>query len=138
MAKHPGGRPVKWTPAKIKKLHQEFLDYLYETDTDGSYVHAPPNVSEFAFLHQISRQRLYEFPEMKDVLELCKTKKEWDLETGGLSGQLNPTMAIFSLKQIGWSDSPLNTGDYDKLAEINRQRYDQKFGNYGGIDASVS
>jgi hypothetical protein len=137
MVKRRSGRPPKWTPAKRKELNDAFIDYLYETDLDGHYVHSPPNVSEFAFLHHISRQRLYEFPEVRETIELCKTKKEWDLETGGLSETLNPAMAIFSLKNLGWSDNPAINDYYNKLAENNRRAYDIKFGDYGGGDASV-
>ena len=33
-------------------------------------------------------------------------KKQAQLERGTLSGQFNPAMAIFSLKQMGWRDNP--------------------------------
>lgn len=32
-------------------------------------------------------------------------KKEVELEKGGLCGKYNKTMAVFSLKQLGWRDS---------------------------------
>ena len=99
-----GGRPVKWTPAKIKQLRREFFEYLYAKDEEGQYKNQVPSVSQFAFEHHISRQRLYEFEELKEVIQLCHTKKESDLELGALSGVLNPSMAIFSLKQLGWTD----------------------------------
>lgn len=102
--KNLGGRPVKWTPAKIEELRLDFMNYLYKKNEEDEYVNQVPNVSEFAFEHGISRQRLYEFEELREAIELCKTKKERDLEVGALSGALNPTMAIFSLKQIGWTD----------------------------------
>ena len=54
----------------------------------------------------MNRQRLYEFPEFSDALELCKSKRERDLEMGALSGAFPPGMAIFGLKQLGWKDTP--------------------------------
>jgi hypothetical protein len=104
VAKHPGGRPVKWTPTKRLRLRKKLAEYLYAKDTDGEYSNPVPNISEFAFENQISRQRIYEFEELRDLIELCHTKKERDLEVGALTGKLNATMAIFSLKQLGWTD----------------------------------
>lgn len=68
----------------------------------------------FAFKHGISRQRLYEFEEFRELIELCHTKKEADLEIGALTGAFPPSMAIFSLKQLGWKDNP---GGDDEDAE---------------------
>ena len=44
-------------------------------------------------------------PELADAIKLCTTKKEAALEQGGLSGDLNTTMCVFSLKQLGWTDT---------------------------------
>ena len=108
MPRHPGGRPISvWTPAARKSLLEEFLKYLYDKNDDGEdYKNPVPSVSEFAFQHKINRQRLYEFDEFSDALELCKSKRERDLEMGGLSGAFPPGMAIFGLKQLGWKDTP--------------------------------
>ena len=38
------------------------------------------------------------------LLKKCIAKKEANLEKGALTGKLNPSMAIFSLKQLGWRD----------------------------------
>jgi hypothetical protein len=110
------GRPIKWTPSKIKELYNDLEKYLYEQDSMGEYVNSVPSISEFAFKHHISRQRLYEFEELSELIAICKTKKEHDLETGALSGQLNYVMAIFSLKQLGWTDRPSGDSD-DRLIE---------------------
>ena len=80
-----------------EELARKFLAYIKENDV--------PIAAEFAYQNGIHRQNLYEMPELSDALKLCMTKKEASLEKGGLSGDLNTTMAIFSLKQIGWKDA---------------------------------
>jgi len=78
-------------------LLQAFLSYIAENDV--------PIVSEFAYQNGLHRQQLYDMPELSDALKLCITKKEANLEKGGLAGELNVTMSIFSLKQMGWRDT---------------------------------
>lgn len=41
---------------------------------------------------------------LTQLKKLCLDKKETQLERGGLSGILDKTMVIFSLKQLGWTD----------------------------------
>lgn len=124
MAKHPGGRPIKWTPAKIAGLRQKFLDYLYakKEDDPDEYVHPVPSVSEFAFLHHIRRQMIYEHSDFAEAIELCKMKRERDLEMGGLSGALNASVAIFGLKQLGWTDKATDSSeDFEKDKSVLEQ-----------------
>lgn len=73
-----------------------FEKYVAETDI--------PIVVEFAAQQGIYRTLLYDVPDFKDVLDRCLAKKESALERLGLTGAVNTTMAIFSLKQLGWSD----------------------------------
>lgn len=63
-----------------------------------------PVVSEWAYLNGVPRQKVYAMPELADALQLAITKKEANLELGALAGKINVSMAIMSLKQIGWSD----------------------------------
>ena len=93
-----------WTKENIEKLRLEMVEYLHARNPDGTYVNVVPNISLFAFEHGLSRTKLYEFEELKEVIALFRTKKESDLEKGTLDGTLNAPMAIFSLKQIGWTD----------------------------------
>lgn len=94
------GRPVKYTENKLKELLDSFYDYIEKTDI--------PIVAEFAYLNGFSRQRLYEFNDklegFSDAIKLCITKKEAQLEKKALGNEINNTMAIFSLKQLGWTD----------------------------------
>lgn len=63
-----------------------------------------PIVAEFCSRNKIKRTTLLSWPESADLVEMSKLKKEAALESGALSGQLNTTAAIFSLKQLGWTD----------------------------------
>lgn len=70
------------------------------------YIDANEVPSLAGFCASIGRPRSYVnmIPELDDMRELLLTKKEAALERLGLSGEVNTTMAIFALKQLGWSD----------------------------------
>lgn len=87
------GRPREWDR---EQLSEAFFQYVESTPI--------PIVAEFAYLNGVQRQMLYEWPEIADALKACIAKKEAALETMALSGAVNCSMAIFSLKQLGWSD----------------------------------
>lgn len=63
-----------------------------------------PIIAEFCYRNKVKRTTLLTWSESADLVELCKLKKESALESGALSGAINTTMAIFSLKQLGWTD----------------------------------
>jgi hypothetical protein len=87
------GRPREHDRDAVMKAFAQYVDL---TDI--------PIVAEFAYLRGIDRQRLYDWPELSDTLKRCIAKKEAALERMALSGAINCTMAIFSLKQLGWTD----------------------------------
>lgn len=93
---HAGGRPRKFTKKRIKEIIADFEDYISFTEV--------PIVAEFAYQQNILRESLYDYPEFSTVLKKCIAKKESQLEKLALSGKVSTPMAIFSLKQIGWSD----------------------------------
>ena len=90
------GRPVEYTPERIQEI-KDAMELYIET-------HDIPIVAEFAYLHDIRRQKLYEIPELSDTLAKLIDKKESTLEKGGLLGDYNASMAKFSLAQLGWSE----------------------------------
>jgi len=92
----PAGRPRKYTKKLLKEINEMILAYTENTPV--------PILAECAYGLGMHRQQLYEFPELNDAIKRLITKKESVLEKGALSGKLNTSMAIFSLKQIGWSD----------------------------------
>ncbi len=89
----PAGRPREWDRAE---LLEKLTQYIDTTDI--------PIVSEFAYQNGLHRQQLYDMEELSDALKACTTKKEAALESKALKGDVNVTMAIFSLKQLGWTD----------------------------------
>jgi len=95
----PAGRPRKYTKKLLKEIEEKINAY---TDTTPL-----PVLAECAYELGMHRQQLYEFPELNDAIKKLITKKESVLEKGALSGKFNASMAIFSLKQIGWSDKPI-------------------------------
>ncbi len=64
-----------------------------------------PIVAEFAYLNNVRRQYLYENKELSDTIKRLIDKKEAQLERSGLDKTIDKTMAIFSLKQLGWKDT---------------------------------
>ena len=90
-------RPREWDRAE---LLEKFEDYIEST--------AVPIIAQFADSTGIDRQRLYEWDEFADALKRCIQRKEAQLEVMALEGKINCTMAIFSLKQLGWKDTHHN------------------------------
>ncbi len=86
-------RPRVINRAKVRK---KLIEYTQSTDI--------PIIAEFAYLNGVDRQRLYEWDELEDALKACIAKKESALESLALAGKVNCSMAIFSLKQLGWTD----------------------------------
>jgi len=100
-------RPREWDRAE---LLEKLLQYIEQTDI--------PIVAEFAYTHGVSRQKLYEMDELSDALKACVTKKESALEKKALAGDVNCSMAIFSLKQLGWKDTHDHTMAGDKTRPL--------------------
>ena len=89
-------RPRSRTPAQDEELFKRFTEYIDNNEL--------PIIAEFAYMNNIERQYLYDNAMFSTLLKKCIAKKEANLERGALTGRLNSTMAIFSLKQIGWKD----------------------------------
>ena len=96
------GRPKKWTKQKIEEVRHALEEYTNNTDI--------PILVEFAYQSGVTRQRLYEFAgenqAFSDTIRKCLEKKEAVLEKKALTKEVNHSMAIFSLKQMGWRDTP--------------------------------
>ena len=72
-----------------------------------------PILAKFASNQGFGKDLLYKWAETDEeffnLIKKCTTKKEAALEEKGLAGGVNVTMAIFSLKQLGWSDKQEQT-----------------------------
>lgn len=55
---------------------------------------------------------------LREPIRRLLDKKEVVLERGGLTGGLDKTMAIFSLKQLGWTDRVVNDTDTTTLDRV--------------------
>ncbi len=89
-------RPVKYTEEYLEEIKEKLSEYIDNTDI--------PIIAEFAYKNKIPRQKLYEFNALNDTIKECIDKKEAQLERLALDGDVDKTMAIFSLKQLGWKD----------------------------------
>lgn len=113
------GRPPK---VHVDDILAAVDPYLEEAD--------PPILAEFAHRQGITRQYLYELAatrkakgdgRLSDAIKRLSESKEIALERGALSGHYSPSVAIFSLKQLGWTDKavivpePDDTGKDDPL-----------------------
>jgi len=90
------GRPRKYSKKRVKELMTAFDNYIDNTDV--------PTIAWFAYQARIERCTLYDYQEFSTLIKRCIDKKEGALEQGMLSGEMPPAAAIFSLKQLGWSD----------------------------------
>ena len=67
-----------------------------------------PIFKEVCYQNNWDTARIYQLgnenEELLDTIKKLTNKKEAELEKGGLTGKYNPTMAVFSLKQLGWKD----------------------------------
>lgn len=92
-AENKGGRPRKYNRKKFLKL---FRKYIASTDI--------PSIEEFTSQNWIPRSTFYEWEEFEELREIALDKKKAAIELGSLRNNLNPSQAIFSLKQLGFTD----------------------------------
>ena len=90
------GRPPKVKEVDMPELVEKFRTYIEETDI--------PIIAEFAYMNGFGKQYFHERQEFSNLIKVAIAKKESALERGTLTGTLNPAMAVFSLKQLGWRD----------------------------------
>ena len=88
--------PARKGAEAIEKINKKLKAYISKS--------ALPIEVEFAYKNRLRRQYFYENPILADTIKLLIDKKEAQLERLGLEKQIDRTMAIFSLKQLGWKD----------------------------------
>ena len=93
---NPVGRPRNYDDKDIERIKALLELYIEKSDI--------PIIAEFAYMNDIPRTTFYDYPEFSTLLKKLMDKKEANLEKLGLLGEVNSTMAIFSLKQMGWRD----------------------------------
>lgn len=91
------GRPPKYDIEEIIDIIEKYIE---ETDL--------PIFKEVCYLNNWDDKYVYALGRKNEDLSHCikklSNKKEVELERGGLTGKYNPTMVVFSLKQLGWRD----------------------------------
>jgi len=100
----------KLTKILQKSIEKKLLAYIESTEI--------PIIAEFAYINDIRRTSLYEHPYLRDTLKRAIDKKEAQLERKALNNEINTTMAIFSLKQLGWKDKHDISADLSGKIEI--------------------
>lgn len=108
------GRPRKYSKKFILELAKELEEYIAKNDI--------PIVAEFAYKHGLYKQFFYDHEEFSDLIKIAVTKKEANLERKALEGKIDKVMAMFSLKQLGWSDKQ----DVNVKAQV-EQKYVAEF-----------
>jgi hypothetical protein len=93
---HAGGPKPKYTKKVIKELKANIDAYTITEDI--------PILKEICFRLHVPSKHVYDFPELSDSIKRLIDKKEAMLERKALEGKVDKTMAIFSLKQLGWKD----------------------------------
>lgn len=91
----------------VNEIIEKIDKYIEETEL--------PIFKEVCYLNNWNSRYLWELAskneELTDTIKKLTDKKEVELEKGGLSGKYVSTMAVFSLKQLGWKDR------YEKIEE---------------------
>lgn len=93
------GRPAsgKYNIAEMTRI---IIAYTDETDV--------PILKEVCYKNNWDYQYVMNLQaaneDLREPIKRLLDKKESDLERGGLTGKVDKTMAIFSLKQLGWRD----------------------------------
>ncbi len=89
-------RPIEYTEEVLEEIEKKILAYTESEDV--------PILAEFAYKNNIRRATLYEHEKLTYAIKQLTAKKEAQLEKLALNSKVNTSMAIFSLKQMGWSD----------------------------------
>jgi hypothetical protein len=105
--RHGPGRPPR---SDRPELLRKFSEYIDSTDI--------PVIAQFAYQNDVGTDQLYGWPEFASAVERARNKKEGNLEIKALYGEINARVAIFALKQLGWSDRGEQTLKGDKNAPI--------------------
>ena len=90
------GRPPNFTQKQIDELIKKYEIYINTHDI--------PIIAEFCYQNNITKDDIHNNIEFHTLNKKALAKKESALESKSLKKEVDTTMAIFSLKQIGWRD----------------------------------
>lgn len=107
----PAGRPKKKNEDGTDKYDIETMCEIIDKYTeDHAESERPPILKHCCVLNNWNYDHVMRLQRENDKLcqsikKLLAQKEVW-LETKALLGEVNSTMAVFSLKQLGWRDNP--------------------------------
>ena len=120
----PVGRPLKYkTAEEMQKGIDEYFEMCQPMpmmdasgkpfiDNKGNQMYElnPPTLSGLALhLGFVNRASMYDYEQMgefSDTVKKARTRCEQWIEKNGIEGKTPPAMAIFALKNYGWTDKP--------------------------------
>lgn len=94
---NPIGRPTEYD---IPKMIEIIKEYTENTDIPILKEVCYKNHWHYGTVRNLELKN----QDLNDTIKELLDKKEVALESGALNGTLNKTMAVFSLKQLGWKD----------------------------------
>ena len=97
--------PSKWTKARLDQLAEELEVWMRKPSNFwlGDFA---VNVADCSRTYLADLAREKRSKRFSDTYKKAKSIQESKILKGGLTGKLNPTMAIFTLKNVaGWRDS---------------------------------
>jgi hypothetical protein len=129
------GRPIKYTWEEKVRYLNKLIQYIRREEY--------PTMPRFCRLHNISRQRVYEWARgehenadtreqyplgeyFQECIDRMNAVQESFIEDNALQGKINTTFAIFKLKQLGWRDTPENVLINSTVIGEDMTRIDEK------------
>jgi hypothetical protein len=92
-----GAKPSRYPPSVLKELREKFEAYIEFARL--------PTIHRFAYDNKITRSCIYDYPNyFEDLHERLIDKQVANSIENGANGTMNSGMAIFLLKQHGFSD----------------------------------
>lgn len=94
---HPGGRPPKLTPEQRKEVYEALEAYIQRTpdSTIVGFCAWDPVPNKY----DVTDDNINDWPEFSRLRKKAVLKQEAFLLSGAITNKLNPTFAIFRLKQ---------------------------------------
>lgn len=107
--KRKRGRPPK---VSIEDLINDADDYIASTPLPIIAEYAHQHGITYDYLNQLERaEKEAGREELSRAIKRIVEAKAIRLEKGAISGKFVPSVAIFSLKQLGWRDKPKDDED---------------------------
>lgn len=115
IVKHKGGRPPK-DKYNVDFMVKKVDEYIESRKKSVPILKECCLLNDWDYVYVMQLRHKHE--ELSKSIRIILDWKEIKLEQGALTGELDKTMAIFSLKQLGWRDRQEVDVDVSKLNNI--------------------